>query len=1615
MKKLFLLGLMVFIAFSVVACVTTTATTTTTTTATTTTTTTATTTTTTTQTTTTTAADLTAPLLLGVTDVVIFVGDSFDERAGITAQDNIDGNITANIVITGEYDITTPGTYYITYTITDVAGNSYYEVRELRVREAVLNTFYIVNGDFSDVLEEPWGHWAGEGGASTAAIVDGVLVYDVTAIGNLTYSNQFSQVDRVIETGKIYQISFRAKADAPRPMILQIENRSNYQLYWNTTVDLSTEWVTYNYAFEVTLASITTGKVGFFLGNIGSTSVPTTVYLDDVVITELEELPGDIMAPVISGIGAYVVEQGIPFNPLMGVSVRDDYDTTVSVNDIVITGTVDINTLGDYTLVYWIEDESGNEAYFERIITVSTTPPASSFVVPNGDFTLTQSISNVTGTGDGQWIWKTGGDLTAAFTGGIADGVAEFEVTSLGNVAHGVQFYVLNRIVQEGRTYRVTFDVKVDAATPIQVVLENGATYVRQFDHTYNATTEWQTITFDYYHSNASINNGKFGFFLGLVGPSSIPTTFYLDNITIEAIPTAVDTEAPQITGADDITIGLGDSFDPLFGIDVTDNRDTSLRVVDIEVTGEELIDVNTVGDYTITYSITDASGNVATVTRVITVSPGIAPSTLVVSNGDFNKDQFVPVSTDGWYWKTGTGGAFTATIDNGVAAINVTNPGLVPHGVQFYQTNRVTVKDTIYIISFKAKADTPRPIKLIMENGTTYARLLDYDVYLTTEWQTYTIEFNYTIDGITNAKFGFFLGAVLGTSVPTMIYLDDLQIVTASEVVDTLDPMLIGVQDTVIVQNNTFDPLLGVTVWDFNDKVLAKTDIIVTGSVDTSTLGDYVLTYSVTDASGNSIEETRTVTVVASAAFNSSFAVVNGDFTTDQATPYAQPAVLGWGWHGAGTFTASIVDGVAAINVTNLGTTTYGVQFYQQNRIIETGGVYLITFKAKADIARPIQIAIEGTATGTTRLYDEIFDITTEWQTYTTTVSFNNIFGFTNGKFAFYMGLVGTTSVATTIYLDDVEIEMIGYANDTEAPTIVGATNTTVLTNAALNLMTGISMFDIYDKTLAVTDIAVTGAQVINTAGVYTLDTTVAGVYDVTYTLTDKSGNVTVIVRTITVIDAAPANTFVIPNGDFTVDQPVSGVDGDWTWKTGTGGAFSLAIVNGQVEVDVTNVGLVPHGVQFNLLNRSLVSGTVYKITFAAKAEDPRPIKMVIENASYVRLLDVDVYLTTDWATYTAYVLYSGPSITNAKFAFFLGAVLGDSVPTKIYLDDVTCEIVPAVIDIQAPVIYGVADAEIIQNGEFNPMLGVTVWDANDNTLLASHISVSGTVDTATLGTYVLTYTVRDASGNVGTFTRNVEVVASLLDSSFTIVNGDFEVDQATPYAQPAVDGWGWHGTGTFTVAIADGVAAIDVTALGTVAWGVQFYQQNRTIESGSMYKITFMAKADIARPIQMAVEGGATSTTRLWDQIFNLSTDWETYTAYVCLPKVATITNGKFAFYMGLVGTTSIETTIYLDDVTIELVGNVVDDSAPFIIGANDVSIAQNDVFNPLTGILTYDVYDGALKPASIVLTGDQITLTEGVYSFDSTVVGIFTITYTLTDQSGNQIVIVRTVTVS
>ena len=81
------------------------------------------------------------------------------------------------------------------------------------------------------------------------------------------------------------------------------------------------------------------------------------------------------------------------------------------------------------------------------------------------------------------------------------------------------------------------------------------------------------------------------------------------------------DKEAPKIelTGGEEMYISVGASFnDP--GVKVIDNCDGEIK--DVKVEGE--VNASAVGEYTITYSVSDKAGNIATATRKVIVSNGV-------------------------------------------------------------------------------------------------------------------------------------------------------------------------------------------------------------------------------------------------------------------------------------------------------------------------------------------------------------------------------------------------------------------------------------------------------------------------------------------------------------------------------------------------------------------------------------------------------------------------------------------------------------------------------------------------------------------------------------------------------------------------------------------------------------------------------------------------------------------------------------------------------------------------------------------------------------------------------------------------------------------------------
>ena len=164
--------------------------------------------------------DTTKPIitLIGDATINLTVGDPYVDK-GATANDNLDGNITAKIVKAGTVNTAAAGTYTITYDVTDLAGNT-----AIRVSRSVIVTAFdsglLQNGAFSIVNGQPGAAWSGN---AFNVINEGGTNFNfanVTVVAN-PWDVNLSQVLPLV-LGKNYILTFDVSSDRARTMIAGI-------------------------------------------------------------------------------------------------------------------------------------------------------------------------------------------------------------------------------------------------------------------------------------------------------------------------------------------------------------------------------------------------------------------------------------------------------------------------------------------------------------------------------------------------------------------------------------------------------------------------------------------------------------------------------------------------------------------------------------------------------------------------------------------------------------------------------------------------------------------------------------------------------------------------------------------------------------------------------------------------------------------------------------------------------------------------------------------------------------------------------------------------------------------------------------------------------------------------------------------------------------------------------------------------------------------------------------------------------------------------------------------------------------------------------------------------
>lgn len=163
------------------------------------------------------------------------------------------------------------------------------EVLEMREPDETGN--FVYNADFSEAEDlnddENWKFLQLNGGKGAAEIKDNEIIITTEDFGTEEYSIQLVQPKMPMEQGGKYKFSFEAYAEEDRQMKPAItapdENWIRY--FPDTPIDLTADWQTFEFEFEMKDKSDDNGRVEFNMGNQGSKG---TIHIRNVRVEKID-------------------------------------------------------------------------------------------------------------------------------------------------------------------------------------------------------------------------------------------------------------------------------------------------------------------------------------------------------------------------------------------------------------------------------------------------------------------------------------------------------------------------------------------------------------------------------------------------------------------------------------------------------------------------------------------------------------------------------------------------------------------------------------------------------------------------------------------------------------------------------------------------------------------------------------------------------------------------------------------------------------------------------------------------------------------------------------------------------------------------------------------------------------------------------------------------------------------------------------------------------------------------------------------------------------------------------------------------------------------------------
>ncbi|MFS0762388.1 immunoglobulin-like domain-containing protein [Peribacillus phoenicis] len=550
------------------------------------------------------ASDTVAPAISGAVNKTVNINSSFNALSGVTAKDNVDGNITKNIKVSGTVNTKKAGNYKLSYSVSDKAKNKTAVTRTVTVKKDTVkpsisgasNKTVYINSSFNTLS-----------GVTAKDNVDGNITKNIKVSGTVNtkkagnYKLSYSVSDKAKNKTTVTR-TITVKKDTVKPSISGALNKT---VYTNSSFNaLSGVTAKDNVDGNISKNIKVSGTVNMKkAGNYKLSYSVSDKAKNKTTVTRTITVKKDTVKPSISGASNKTVNINSSFSALSGVTAKDNVDGNITKN-IKVSGTVNMKKAGNYKLIYTVSDKAKNTQTVTRTITILDNIKPKLSNIKDIQIKLGEKFIALEGISASD---NNDGDITSAIK---VDG--SVNVKKAGS-------YVLKYSVTDKSGNTVSTNRTVTVIDTLKPVLSGIQDIQLNFGESFNALDDISAsdnsdgdIT-SAIKVDGSVNVNKAGTYVLIYSVTDQSG----NTVTANRVVTVVDTIKPIIIGAADTMIGLHSQFNLLDDVSASDNNDGDLTAK-IETSGS--VDSETEGNYLVTYKVTDAAGNTAEISRTITV-----------------------------------------------------------------------------------------------------------------------------------------------------------------------------------------------------------------------------------------------------------------------------------------------------------------------------------------------------------------------------------------------------------------------------------------------------------------------------------------------------------------------------------------------------------------------------------------------------------------------------------------------------------------------------------------------------------------------------------------------------------------------------------------------------------------------------------------------------------------------------------------------------------------------------------------------------------------------------------------------------------------------------------